>query len=651
MSIYTPTVRVEVAFGLGPFDTVGGGDWVDISSSVQSISVYRGRPSEFQGFGPSTCTIELLSDDREFDPLNTSGTYYGDLVADVPVRVVATVSAVDYPIWRGFVDGWPARYGASGAFTETRVSCTDAFKLLSERPLPDTFELFLDGFGRPTTRYRCDSVFDRKVVNDGDRGRDAKILTPVDVVAPLTPTSFGAVSISEQLPPTDQRVSALSAPIVWDDYDNPLPGTAWTFHCVAQFPKIGDRALIRTTTRDDVGSVLLGITFGSSSGRQFPWYAVGHTAGTAVGSTQDDISDGLPHRFVWTRDYTRVRVFVDGQLSLQTDHLTAVDARDCEGGAAQYGMSAVGDGTITPETVVDQIMAWDYALSIEEVAELDDQEILGYSTLRTTGEAVGDLLDLVGWPAALRDIESGEMTVNLPVNPVGQSALSLLQEVARAEGGRLFVGPDGKIVFHSRGRALNTTVENTVQYTFSDTAGADASALDGTLTITVDDRGVWDAAKITRANGVPQTSVASGVTYPARTFEASGLILSSDQQAKSLADWTVFRYSTPQARSDEWAVHPELVAADWADILTLDIGHRVKIDMTPGGVGSAIELEQHLELIRHDIEPGRWAVTLNGSPPDPNIGNYFLWDTAESADDYQGWAASVTPPPDGGAWG
>ena len=97
-------------------------------------------------------------------------------------------------------------------------------------------------------------------------------------------------------------------------------------------------------------------------------------------------------------------------------------------------------------------------------------------------------------------------------------------------------------------------------------------------------------------------------------------------------------------------IDPEVRPADWADLLSLDIGHRIKHDLTPGGVGSSIELELHLEHIAHTITPERWTITLNGSPVDPHEAAYFLWAVTETVDTDNGWGdPSGTPP--GGYWG
>ena len=555
---YTPAITVEVAFGLGPYDTVGGGDWVDISSYVTGISIYRGRPSEFDEFGPSTCTIELLSDDREFDPLNTSGTYYGDLVANVPIRVYATVSSTDYPVWRGFVDGWPQTYSASGAHANITIECTDAFKLLAERPLPDSHVAWLETFGTPDAWYRCDTVAGGVVPNDGATGRDGKIVAPITVVEPLVPVSVGALQIPEQTPAPDGYADSIEIRI-GPATSNPFGAFYWSMSLVVQMAKREFRGLVNMQTAGAANGPLT-LYVGSDGLAHFFITAGG---ANLFGDGVVDISDGLPHRLMLVRDYTQARLYEDGVFSTASSNASATSYYDGANGVIRVGRSGLGQSAVTyaaPQTVIDELMIWTgTAFDAAEVTQLDAQLVEGFSTVRPSGTAVTDLLDFVSWPAGLRAIDDGEVLVSPPANLLGGSALDILQNIAACEGGRLFVGTDGTITFHGRSRFVTETVENTVQYTFSDTAGDDVSVLDSTLSLTVDDRRTYDAAVVTRQGGVQQTSALSAT--PARTYSSSGLLLASDGQARSLAEWVTFRYGTPQPRSDAWAIYPETKAA------------------------------------------------------------------------------------------
>jgi len=643
-----PSIRVEIAFGLGPYDTVAGGDWVDVTDDVFRVTTKRGRSSEFDQFPAGTAQISLYNDSRQWDPLYTAGAHYGELLPNVPIRVVATISAVDYPIFRGFVDGWPVEYSEGGYRSEVTIPCTDATKLLAERPLPDPHVAFLNTFGAPAAWFRMDSTKDQILENVGSKGRDAIVLAPLDVVASIVPACVdGAISMPEQRPAIDEQGSAAYVPILANT-ENLTEQTSWSIAVTVQFAKSGYHGLFSTYLPENPSAAVS--LYVTSSG--IPSFAIATPGGYLDGSAVSNIQDGRPHRLVLTRSSIQAILYVDGIAEKTVSNVSATGYYDAEGGYHQIGISGIGDGvTTSPAVVLDELMLFDRGLSAAEVTSLDTELLYGYSSAQVSGDAVTAVLDLIGWPAALRAIDTGENLVRLPINPVGTSALSILQNIAKCEGGRLFIGPDGSITFHGRNRFLSETVENTVQYTFTDdnrdTTPTDVGVLDATLRIALDDRQTYDAAQITRAGGITQSDEATST--PARTYTATGLLLLNDAQALSLAQWYVFRYTTAQARTEAWTIDPEIVPAHWPTVLELDIGHRIKHDLTPGGIGTSINLEQHLEYIAHDIDTDRWLVTLNGSPTDP--ANYFLWASVATADNDHGWRDGTDDNPLGGAWG
>lgn len=649
MTVYTADPRVEVAFGFGPYGpeplTI---DWEDVTSSVLEVAITRGRESEFDQFPASTATIVLKNDEREWDPLNAAGAHYGELLANVPIRIVADVGGTDHPVWRGYVDGWPAEYTEGGYRSEVTVTATDAFKLMAERPVPDTYLDFLNDLGFPDAWYPCDSRQLDQLRNRGTRGRAGTVLSALNAVEGIVAASTGALACPEQKPPLDNFYSAVDIPVPADT-DNLIAGTQWSLSIVVQFAKFGFRSVFANVTNAGGTTFLLNVS--GVDGHPIVVINAGlpNIAFEALGM---NIADGRPHHLVVTRNGTSGWLYVDGALAATGTNGSATGAVDLSGGIHRIGRTSGGDGTTTyPEFMFDELMAWNgTVLTAGDVADLYAYLSVGFGEERTSGEAIEAILDLIGWPASLRSIDPGETVVQLPVNPGGTPALQLLQTVAATEGGRLFVDRTGKVTFHDRGRALREAVETAVQYTFSDQdrdlrPPPDVGLLDGTLRVVLDDQHLYEAAEISRVGGDTQSA---GSATPSRTFTASDLLFAADAASLSLAEWIVFRYGTPQVRSDAWTIDPEIRPADWASILGLEVGHRVKLDLTPGGIGSSIDLEQHLELIEHEISPERWTIKLNGSPVDP--ASYFLWASSATADDDHGWADTDGTPP-GGAWG
>jgi hypothetical protein len=145
-----PTLSVLVAFGgqttvdpedgylvLGAgvlnTDVLGDIGWVDVTADARAISIQgRGQSDEIGSAGVSTCSIVLDNVAGAYDPLNTAGPYYGQVVVGVPVWVQASWAGTDYPLYRGYVD--VLDLDAGNGYTVT-LSCTDGLETLGRAKL------------------------------------------------------------------------------------------------------------------------------------------------------------------------------------------------------------------------------------------------------------------------------------------------------------------------------------------------------------------------------------------------------------------------------------------------------------------------------------------------------------------------------------
>lgn len=649
----TPEVKVEVAFGFGPYDPEPlAMDWDDITSDVFEISVTRGRESEFERFPASTATILLRNEDRTYDPLNTSSPYYGQLLPNVPIRITATVDSTEYSVWRGYVDGWPTVWSEAGFAAEVQVAATDAFKLLAERRMPDTLRTWLDGTftpGLPGFWARMDNAIDNVLVNDGTVGHDGVALAALDAVDPLVPTSTAALRLPALVcAEAAEYTYAAYFPIKDVVLDDVTTGDTWTISAVVQFNGRGFRGIFETEHQANNPLVVLSTNNYSARVNTIGFYIDGGLA-NITGTSGKDVGDGAVHHIVLVRSGTGAYLYIDGVLDTIGSNPSATGWETGSTGRHIIGRSPLGPTTQGPEIVIDEIMAWPgTALSGTQVAELYDALTVGFSEEVSTGIAIDRVLDEIFWLPDLRSSLLGEVIVKLPANPAGRGVLELLQLIADSEGGRFYVDKEGKL-YHEP-RSADISESPTIAYTFTDnnrdTNPTDVGLADGTLKITIDDKLTFDAAEVTREGGVTQRAALNDT--PLRTITRTGLLFLTDSQSLGLASWYPFRYGTPQPRTESWTVNPEVYPDDWGTILDLEIGDRVSIEITPGGVGSAIELEQHISYIEHRITPEEWFITFNGTPVDPN--SYFLWDSIEFADNDNGWA-DTDGDPIGGAWG
>ena len=143
-----PTVNAFINFGTGPSTAqamiIGQGIIgtnvladsaalvVDVSNQVDGITTRRGRNAEADQFQTGTCTLRIVDQNGDFNPMNTAGPYYGLLDPMRKLEISATHLGVTYPIFSGFITGYdtltPQEAGVDVVYTT--ITAVDAFRLL-----------------------------------------------------------------------------------------------------------------------------------------------------------------------------------------------------------------------------------------------------------------------------------------------------------------------------------------------------------------------------------------------------------------------------------------------------------------------------------------------------------------------------------------
>jgi hypothetical protein len=105
---------------------------VDVSSQVDGITTRRGRNAEADQFQTGTCTLRIVDQNGDFNPMNTAGPYYGLLDPMRKLQITATYLGITYPIFSGFITGYdtltPQEAGVDVVYTT--ITAVDAFRLL-----------------------------------------------------------------------------------------------------------------------------------------------------------------------------------------------------------------------------------------------------------------------------------------------------------------------------------------------------------------------------------------------------------------------------------------------------------------------------------------------------------------------------------------
>ena len=231
----------------------------------------------------------------------------------------------------------------------------------------------------------------------------------------------------------------------------------------------------------------------------------------------------------------------------------------------------------------------------------------GTATPQVSGARVETVLDDVDWPAGKRRIATGVTSLGADVVAENVTALSYLQTVDISEGGGLFIAKDGSLEFLER---TDAQVPATVKFT-DDGAGvpfSDISLEFGTETL-------YTNINIEYVGG---TAV---VTAPTETVTKYGLIdfnvktlLADEIEAANVADFYLFRYSTPLVRINGLEVRINgLTPAQQLQVLSLELGDPVGVVFTPQGIGSPIVQTLVVDQIEHSMTPADHNVRFNFS--------------------------------------
>ena len=116
--------------------TLGGVQFADLTSLVQSVNINRGRSRQLQEFNAGTATVSFWNKGRSLDPLNTASPYWNvaaNMTGVVP-RLPIIIKANGIPIYTGLVTDWNVDYDLANN-DMAYATCADQFTVLSSNTL------------------------------------------------------------------------------------------------------------------------------------------------------------------------------------------------------------------------------------------------------------------------------------------------------------------------------------------------------------------------------------------------------------------------------------------------------------------------------------------------------------------------------------
>jgi hypothetical protein len=229
------------------------------------------------------------------------------------------------------------------------------------------------------------------------------------------------------------------------------------------------------------------------------------------------------------------------------------------------------------------------------------------ATSQLSGTRIGAVLDRasVDWPASLRDLDAGATTLQADVVADGTNALEYLQLVNYSEPGKLFMGANGYVTFRDRTDGPSSTG----LVTFSDTGtGIPFVGVE----VVYGSELLYNFIQIERASGGTATAsdTDSQNSYGVVALVQEGLLMNTDSDASSLANYLLSKYAEPEYRFDRLTVALEdLSNANQASVLSLEIGDIARIRFTPNQTGTQIDKYASIIAIEHDIKPMSHRIT------------------------------------------
>lgn len=579
-----PTTIVEIAFSNGPYDATP--TWVDVTSDVREVTTRRGRSDEYQNFEAGTATVVLDNRARKYDPINTAGTYYANLLPKKQIRIRATTTST-VAVFQGYIKGWPVSMTDAGFDSTVTIECYDALGLLATEEMPnDVADKYIRSLS-PRHYWPLTDPIDPLNISTTqlqDFGSSPQALT-----APVTVRTSNAPGLAVGLPDTSVGLSETEYIEGWYFQTVPTSATAQT---ITEWFQLGS---------GDVNFI-------------FMRYGVGHEVEAAYDKTTNLL-------YLYTYDGSNQRIYTSTSYidEFQPHHLAIVTASN--GTVTACYVDGIAE-TMTLDTTTawtdplyeifavtpgrhQQAAVWTSALT---AAQIQTIYRLGQATLtETTSNRFTRLIGYTSYPTAKTSVGTTVGTVS-EISAGGPSITTELQLLADSEGGNLYVTKDGTIKMTGRfDFAAGTSL--TSQATFGGAGIGIGTELDYTIdsdnmrnTLAV---GFTGDATVTVTN---TTSVAAygtmGGSWPTQ--------LSSSQDAQALGNMLVgFSKDTALVLSPI-DVNVEASTANWTTILGLELLDRITVNIVPR-TGSSTTVKQLLQSIEHRITPGQWTTTINGS--------------------------------------
>jgi hypothetical protein len=268
-------------------------------------------------------------------------------------------------------------------------------------------------------------------------------------------------------------------------------------------------------------------------------------------------------------------------------------------------------------------------VSTTTLTALDATQLLTLATVstvtgavagETTGVRFGRILDALGWPTGMRDVDTGATTCQADPG-TARTGSAALQTVASTEFGAFYIDTQGRVVFQDR-NLTSTSVAGTPTAFVDTGAGIKYSNADFRL----DDSQIFNQANVSAgaitATYKDQTSID---TYFLHSYDISGLLMQTTTEADNWARAMVASRKDTSIRCDSITLNlntPSYTAGTTA-ALTLDYFAPITVTQTQPGASSITKTLQ-IFGVTHSINYGNQSWFTRFTTAEPIIDSFIL---------------------------
>lgn len=616
-----PDVTVEVAFASAPGAEVP--TWTDVSADWMSIEVNRGRGQELDHYQAGTCSVVLKDTARKYDPSNAASPYFPNVQPMKRLRVRAVWDAVTYDVFHGFVESYDHEYdGPPNGMATCTVRAVDGFAVLAAAELPASVYALEVAADAPALWWRLGEPQGSATLNDSSgnqrHGTPSGTLA-LGAASQIVNDSDTAAEFSEV------ANSFIRAPLALSG-TTPFAVELWfTLTAVPSFMQ----TLFISTDSGVISQNLVQATINSVDGIMS--VVLYNTAGTGFSVlTPSPIVTGTRYHLVVTHAADRIlRIYLNGALVATGSGATSGTFTSTE---VHLGSPSAG---ASPRAIVDEFAL--YSGTIPSAARIATHNTAGRTPWDddTPGVRLGKIFDYLGWPAALRSLDAGSVT--LQSAELGLSVLEHAQKVADSDFGALFMTAGGAVRFIGREGLFNRPA----LATFGDDPGDPAEL--GYRSIRPENTAqlIRNDVTVSRYQGTAQRvqDAASIAAYLRRTYTVDGLLHDSDALSLAAAEFLTTEYKDPRRRVSSMVVtprgDPNRIGSRPEDlfpaVLGRELADQIEVQDRPPGGGAVNVQDSAIEGIAHTITPLWWETEWALAPAigSAGVGTVWTWDVTK----------------------